>query len=305
LEIAARSIPNDPWVGALKGYIERRQGRWEQSLRDHERAIELDPHNVLTMQETAQSYTLLRRYPESKSLFARLLSFEPNDPISTVLHAFVELDSNANTRPVHEAIDAIKHTNPAATSNIASNWMMCALAERDVAAAKDALAAYGGNPILLGSNENVIFNRPFAEGVIERMNHDDDKARAAFTAARAEEEKIVQAEPNYGPTLCVLGVIDAGLGRKGQALEEGRRAVELFPVGKDAPVGTTMTKYLAMIAAWVGDKDLACEQLAIAVHRLSDLSYGQLKLLPFWDPLRGDPRFERLVQEAKKPVVLK
>ena len=137
LEIAARSIPNDPWVGALKGYIERRQGRWEESLRDHERAIELDPHNVLTMQETAQSYTLLRRYPESKSLFARLLSFEPNDPISTVLHAFVELDSNANTRPVHEAIDAIKHTNPAATSNIASNWMMCALAERDVAAAKD------------------------------------------------------------------------------------------------------------------------------------------------------------------------
>jgi hypothetical protein len=60
-----------------------------------------------------------------------------------------------------------------------------------------------------------------------------------------------------------------------------------------------MVKYLAMIAAWVGDKDLACEQLAIAIRNPSDLSYGQLKLMPFWDPLRGDPRFEKLVEEVK------
>ena len=305
LEFAGQSIPNDPWIVALKGYIERRQGRWEQSLRDHERAIELDPHNVLTLQETAQSYTLLRRYAESKSLLARVLSFEPNDPVTQVLRAFVELDSNANTRPVHETIDAIRHTNPAATSNVANNWFICALAERDIAAAKDALAAYGENPVLLGSNENVIFNRAFAEGVIARMNHDEDKARAAFTAARAEQEKIVQAEPNYGPTLCVLGLIDAGLGRKEQALQEGRRAVEVFPVEKDALGGASMIKYLAMIAAWVGDKDLACSELATLIRGPTDISYGQLKLLPFWDVLRGDPRFEKLVEEAKQPVALK
>ena len=305
LEFAGQSIPNDPWIVALKGYIERRQGRWEQSLRDHERAIELDPHNVLTLQETAQSYTLLRRYAESKSLLARILSFESNDPVTQVLRAFVELDSNANTRPVHETIDAIRHTNPAATSNVANNWFICALAERDIAAAKDALAAYGENPVLLGSSENVIFNRPFAEGVIARMNHDDDKARAAFTAARAEQEKIVQAQPNYGPTLCVLGLIDAGLGRKEQALQEGRRAVELFPVEKDALGGASMIKYLAMIAAWVGDKDLACSELATLIRGPTDISYGQLKLLPFWDVLHGDPRFEKLVEEAKQPVALK
>jgi hypothetical protein len=60
-----------------------------------------------------------------------------------------------------------------------------------------------------------------------------------------------------------------------------------------------------MIAAWVGDKDLACEQLASIIRRPSSLSYGQLKLLPFWDPLRGDPRFEKLIEEAKQPVALK
>jgi hypothetical protein len=94
------------------------------------------------------------------------------------------------------------------------------------------------------------------------MGKDEGKARSAFTAARAEQEKTVQAEPNYGPPLCVLGLIDAGLGRKEEALREGRRAVELLPVEKDAINGPLMIEYLAMIAAWVGDKDLACEKLA-------------------------------------------
>jgi serine/threonine-protein kinase len=105
--------------------------------------------------------------------------------------------------------------------------------------------------------------------------------------------------------LCVLGLIDAGLGRKDDALREGQRAVELLPVEKDAMDGGAMIEYLAIIAAWLGDKDLACEQLASIIRRPSSLSYGQLKLLPFWDPLRGDPRFEKLVEESKQPFALK
>jgi hypothetical protein len=98
--------------------------------------------------------------------------------------------------------------------------------------------------------------------------------------------------------LDVLGVIAAALGRKEDALREGRRAVELLPVEKDAANGMLMIMYLAMIAGWVGEKDLACEQLAAAVrcpYSGLDLSYGQLKLMPWWDPLRGDPRFEKIV----------
>ena len=105
----------------------------------------------------------------------------------------------------------------------------------------------------------------------------------------------VQAQPNYGPPLCVLGLIDAALGRNEEALREGRRAVELLPMEKDAINGIAMVKYLAMIAAWVGDKNLACEQLKVAIRPQSRLTYGQLKLLPFWDPLRGDPCFEKIV----------
>ena len=90
-------------------------------------------------------------------------------------------------------------------------------------------------------------------------------------------------------------MIDAGLGRKEEALREGWRAIELVRMERDAVQGMVMVKYFAMIGAWVGDKDLACEQLAIATSHPCDLSYGQLKLLPFWDPLRGDPRFEKIV----------
>src|SRR5204862_6685141 len=107
--------------------------------------------------------------------------------------------------------------------------------------------------------------------------------------------KSVQAQPTYGPALCVLGLIDAGLGRKEDALREGRRAMELLPMEKDATNGVAMIKYLAVIAAWVGDNDLACEQLAAAIRVPGPLSYGQLKLFPFWDSLRGDPRFEKIV----------
>jgi hypothetical protein len=176
--------------------------------------------------------------------------------------------------------------------SIADAWLSCALAERDVAAAKNALDAFGEIPL---TDYAVHLNRPLMEGVIARMTQDDGKARAAFTAARAQQEKAVQAQPNYGPALCALGLIDAGLGRKEEALREGRRAAELLPVEKDAINGPLMIEYLAMIAAWVGDKNLACEQLAIAIRPPSTVSYGQLKLLPYWDPLRGDPRFEKIV----------
>ncbi len=305
LETARQSLPGEDWVFSLKGYIERRQGRWDESIRDLERATELDPRNVLTLQQLALTYQALRRYAEEKSTYARILAFEPNDPVIKSNHAFVDFDSKADTRALHEVIHSIREKNPAAVSSVADNWLLCALAERDLAAAKEALIALGDNPPSLGPINDVRINRTFMEGVIARIAKDDAKAQAAFTAARAEQEKTVQAQPSYGPAVCVLGLIDAGLGRKEEALGEGRRAIELLPVEKDAINGAAMIKYLAMMAAWAGDKDLACEQLAMAIDKPGPISYGQLKLMPWWDPLRGDPRFERIVEAAKQPVVPK
>jgi serine/threonine protein kinase/tetratricopeptide (TPR) repeat protein len=294
LEVAVQTLPNDPRGFELEGYIQRRQGRWEEATRNLERAADLDPRNVFTLEQLALSYQFLRRYGETESFLDRILTIEPGNLEIKAARAFVELDWKADTRPLHQLIDEVRATNSGATQRIANYWLFCALAERNAADAKDALTASGENPITL-ANENVVFSRPFVEGLIARMTSDYAKARSAFTAARLEQEKIIETEPNYAPAVCVLGLIDASLGRKEQALGEGKRAAELLPVKRDAVGGTEIIKYLAIIAALVGDKDFACEQLAIVTNNPSSTSYGQLKLLPFWDPLRGDPRFEKIV----------
>ena len=297
LEIARRSLPNHHRIFSVMGYIQRRQGRWEEAIRSLERAIELDPRSLNTLRNIADSYGMARRYAERKAKFDRMLSIQPNNLEVKAERAFVEVDWKADTRPLHQVIDEIRATNPANMPLLAAyRWLLCALAERDVAAAKDALLA-SSDELPLGQ-QAVNFRRPFVEGVIARMTNDEHNAQLAFTAARAEQEKTVQAQPNYGPAWCVLGVIDAALGRKAEALSEGRRAVELLPVEKDPVNGMVMIKYFAMIAAWVGEKDLACEQLATAVRCPTsgmDLSYGELKLMPWWDQLRGDPCFEKIV----------
>ena len=100
---------------------------------------------------------------------------------------------------------------------------------------------------------------------------------------------------SYSSTSSITRSCSSGLGRKEDALRECRRAVELLPMQKDAINGMHMVEYFAMAAGWLGEKDLACEQLTIATHAPGAISYGQLKLLPYWDPLRGDPRFEKIV----------
>ena len=294
LEIVQQTQPNDSRVSEWKGAIERRQGRWEESTQDFERAVDLDPRNVETLQQLALSYEYLRRYADQKLILDRVLAIVPNDAATKAERALVDLNWQADVRPLHQTIASIQATNPAAMSKIADARFICALSERDAAAAKNVLIAFGENKPHL-TTDNVPLTRLFLEGVIARMTKDDATVRSAFTAARAEQEKTVQAQPNFAPALCVLGLIDAGIGRKEEALREGRRAVELLPVEKDAINGPAMIKYLAMIAAWVGDNDLACEQLATAVRFPNSPSYGQLKLLPFWDPLCGDPRFEKIV----------
>ena len=292
LEVARQSLPNDARIFQLMSYVQRRQGRWDESARDLERAVELDPHDLETLHQIATNYDLFRSYAEETLVLDRALAIEPNHAETKVIRANVDLDWKADTQPLHQVIDEIRAGNPAGVRGIANNWLVCALAERDASAAKNALIALGETPFVDGS---VQWNHPLVEGLIARMMKDDAKARAAFTAARADQEKVVQAEPNHGPPRCVLGLIDAALGRKEEALREGRRAVELLPMERDAIRGKAMIRYLAKIAAWVGDNDLACEQLAIAAQVPSGVTYGQLKLMPWWDPLRGDPRFEKIV----------
>jgi serine/threonine protein kinase len=294
LAVASKTLPNDARLFELKGYIERRRpgGDQEEALRNLERASELDPRNIILLQQTSVSCDYLRRYSDEEAILDRALAIEPNDVQTKITRAFVDFDWKANTRPVHQLIDELRAKDPSAIQSFADAWLLCALAERDSAAAVNALAAMGEDSV---GNETVKYTSRFMEGLVGRMAKDDAKARVSFTAARAEQEKLVLARPDDAGALCVLGLIDAALGRKEEALREGRRGVDLLPLEKDARSGSIMIVCLARIAAWVGDNELACEQLAVTIRHSSYVSYGDLKLMPWWDPLRGEPCFEQIV----------
>jgi tetratricopeptide (TPR) repeat protein len=301
LEVARQTLPNDARVFKLTGTVQRRHGRWEESTRNFERAVDLNPRDREARMAIAINYTFLRRYADLKSALASTLAVFPNDLDWAYWPAYVEFQEKADTHPLHRMIDSMRGKNPTPTPDgIAEWWLACALAERDTTAAKDALNAHRGNSIDLGSE--VYLNRSLLEGLIARMGKDDGKAQAVLVAARAEQKEVLQAQPNDSQELGLLGLIDAALGRTEEALREGRRAVELVPMGKDPIEGVRRLVNLAMIAAWIGDKDLAFEQLESIIHRPSPLSYGGLKLFPWWDPLRGDRRFKKILEEAKQPI---
>src|SRR5437870_6578123 len=297
LEIARRALPNDPRLFELTGYILRRRGQQEEGLKNLQRAVELDPRNLDTLQQTAASYLYIGRYADAIAALDRALAIVPDNVETRANRELEYLCWKGDTRPLHQTIDAILAQGPSAIASAADTWFFCALAERDPAAAERALVAVVDNPCW--NEDAIILSRSFGEGLLARMTKEEARARAAFEAARAQQEKIVQAQPDYGPALCVLGLIDAALGRKDLALEEGRRAIALTPLEKDVTNGNRVLQYFAITAAWAGDKEFALQQLeaGLRARQASQmLSYGALKLLPFWDPLRGDPRFEQIVE---------
>jgi tetratricopeptide (TPR) repeat protein len=297
LEIARRTLPNDPRLFEFTGYILRRRGQQEEGLHNLQRAVELDPRNFYVLQQIAVSYQNLQRYAEAIAALDRALAIMPDNADTRITRGEFYLYWKADTRPLRQTIDAMLAQGPGAIVNSANSWFFCALAERDPASAERALVALGDNDCWFDSTINL--SRSFGEGLLARMTKDEPRARTAFAAARAQQEKIVQAQPDYGPALCVLGLIDAALGQKDLALDEGRQAIALMPVEKDATNGSRVLQYVAITAAWAGEKELALQQLEAGLRApvaSGVLSYGSLKLYPFWDPLRGDPRFDQIVE---------
>jgi TolB-like protein/Tfp pilus assembly protein PilF len=292
LALARRTLPNDPLVFELTGFITRRQGWWEESTTPLERALELDPRNLFFLQQLSFNYEYQRRYRDLAAILDRALKLVPSDPDTLVARASIDLAERADPRPAHATIEAIVAQDPAAAKTIAERWFYIAMCERDNSGVSRALPNISPEGTTTGS---IWLPRAYFEAVAARARGDAAVARAAFTAARAEVEKTMLGQPDYAQGLTALGAIDAGLGLKDDAIREGRRAVELVPISKDAIDGTDLILNLAVIYARTGEKDLALKQLAEAAHLPSSLNYGWLRLHPDWDNLRSDPRFEKIV----------
>src|SRR5262245_16976707 len=234
----------------------------------------------------------MRRFAEMAAVLDRVLNIAPEDADTRVQRAIVELEWRADLRPLRAAIETVIAEDPTAGATIADRWTALAFYERDKAELERALGSVPPEGV---RSSSVTFPRGWFQGVMARATGDDAGARAAFTQARSELEKILREQPDYAEQLSVLGMTNAALGRKEEAIREGRRAVELLPVTKDAITGAFLLEHLAVIYAWTGEKDLALDELERATRIPSEVNYGLLRLHPFWDSLRSDPRFEQIV----------
>jgi serine/threonine protein kinase/tetratricopeptide (TPR) repeat protein len=291
LAIATRFLPNEPKCFELAGFMARRAGNWEEAVRQLSKALELDPRNVYLLHHLAVTYEHMRRFPEMAAAIDRAIAVVPDDIGTRVARGFVDLEWRADTKLLDVTIEQAIAKDPAITTEIAESWGYLALCKRDWVAAERAIAVHTNACQI----ENIVFPRGWCEGFVARKRGDSVGAHNAFLAARAESEKIVREQPDFGGAFCALGMIEAALGDKNNAIEHGERAVQLLPIEKDAIDGPLLVQYLSIIYSWTGEKDLAIKQLKRVATTPSAINYGVLRLHPYWDELRGDPRFEQIV----------
>ncbi len=294
LAAARRGLPNDPVVFLLTAYIDRRQGRWDDSLKNMQQALSLDPRGPQTpfmLEQISRTYELLRRYADMAAALDRALALVPNNPTLRLNRARVDLSSRGDIQPFKTTLRSLLGDKPQA-ADFAPQWFEVAEYERNWDEATRALSAMAPDGC---RDEAFPFPLGWCEGAVARFRGDDESTRPPFTAARAEVEKIVQEQRDNAPALCVLAVIDAALGNKKAANREAKRAAELLPLTKDSVDGARVIKYLALTYALNGKKDAALTELATAAKVPGYLSYGELRLDPIWDPLRGDPRFDKII----------
>ncbi len=295
--IAQRSLPNDASIPFLIGMVERRQGHWDESIRQIEQYLRLDPHNVQSVSELATTLLIVGRYEEAAKVLDNALSWKPRDFGMSLVRAWVDMQWKADLGRWKAVVSGEADT-PADPNDLISARLLLAFWERNYHAAQEALEMPG---LAEFDDNGYPIPREWTEGIIARGLGDKARANAAFLAARERVAATVQKNPDDAKALVVLGQIDAALGRTADAIGEGERARQLLPPSKDALNAALILNRVARIYAQSGDVNRAIDFLEKMMPTPSRpsfaaLTYGELKLEQDWDPLRGDPRFGKIVQ---------
>ncbi len=292
LEQARRTLPNDPAVYYEIALMDRRQGRWAEALLNFERALESDPRQVEYLISITDTCSRMRRYGEAVRYGRRALAITPHDNWVRISVASQPLEERGDTRPLRRELEAILSQEPGTAPSISEDLWRCAILERDKAAAERALAVMPAEGFrFLG----FVMPREWYVGYTAQIFDRPEAARASFLATRTILEAQLRDDSNNALTWSLLGRVKAALGDKEGAIEAGQRACELCPLSKEPVWGLRALKCLALISVWSGDRIPALQQLSLYATQPNFVTYGELKLDPVWDPLRGDPRFEKMV----------
>jgi TolB-like protein/Flp pilus assembly protein TadD len=295
LALAQQSLPNNPQVYELAGSMDRSQRRWPDAIHNLERACELDPRNLPYLINLGSTYLWLHDYDQHTKIMDRIVALHPERRPGRIFRASIEVYRRADTGPWRAEIEKVLTNEPGSEKDpfVTGQRYTLALYDRDW----DTASRLG--PVLAQKNSLEWslpqLGRDFWVGLIARLKGDETSARAAFMRARAQQEEEIRGHPDDVTLLADLGLIDAGLGRKEEALNEGRRAMELGSSVKDSSTESYVKKCFAIICAWTGERELALGQLEALTKTPGSHTYGNLRLSPMWDPLRGDPRFEKIV----------
>jgi len=220
LAIAQRSLPNNAEVFSLTGYIDRREGKWDDSLRNLERAAELDPRNFKVLSDLSVLYDLLRRYDDKEQLYDRIVAINPaQTDYWHLIRATTELEKG-NLPKAHQLFDQIppKYDPNGAATGARVTLFLC---EGNPQAAQTALDACKHEGLV--DNTGSLLPRSFFAGQIARAQGDWALAIADFNIARDEIQQKLRDDPDNGLLHGVLCLINAGLGKKEEALAEGQR----------------------------------------------------------------------------------
>jgi len=292
-ELARRLLPNEARLYEILGAVDRRTARWKEAEEVFRRAVELDPNNFSVLEEAGFTFQTLRRYREAEPLLKRALAISPNDPFARGALGWNAFCEKGDVAAWRKELESVADKGPEAARGVAFLSLLCAWAERDRAAAEKAVALVPPEGTANTIDQTPI-PREWCIGRTARIFGNTEVAQTSLGAARTIFERMTRDQPDYAQAWAYLGLTDAMLGRGDDAIREGNRACEILPYSRDSWLGPQLINNLAMIYAWVGDKESALKQLEVSINIPSGISYGELKLNPDWDPLRGDPRFEAL-----------
>jgi serine/threonine protein kinase/predicted Zn-dependent protease len=296
LMVARHTLPNDSEVLRIAAQTDRHRNRWNDALANFQKASELDPRNVEVAYWLGRTYFEMRRYHQLEQFLAKDAAKWPApDPWTPLMLAEMKL---AQADPV--AAQSLLEQIPLDFSPTPEIWetrFTAALYLRDYDAANRVIAATPAefaNDIFLGQP-----SESFADGQIARARGEKQKAPAVFAAARKKWDGTWGDKPKDASYFADVARLDAGLGKKEEAIREARHAVDLQPIAKESLNGPLRVTNLALVYAWTGERERALEQLEIVATIPNGPTYGDLLLNPCWDSLRGDPRFDKIVAAAK------